>query len=410
MGRRYIPHIAMVALASQQYLAIAFICSAIPVILRGNGASLEFVGLYSTLLIAFTINFLWAPVVDRWSLNRLGLRRSWILLTQIASTTVLGTMAFLNPKTNLVAIFVVSLALATIAATQRIATLGYMAEALDSSERPLGAALLGWGRVVGHVIGGAVCLQLIEIVGWRPALLALALLLAVFAGWVFAIPEPLLCKDRSRSPQRLSIFAILRNNSLWTTAALIAPGVIGIAVAFATVQLRLVDLGFAAADIGWIGALSNVLTYTIVAPLTSAILARMAPQRGLILGCAVLAIGFGTLAIIDRYVGARVSAVASVGIVFAALAVQHVTFTNWFLGLARPGNAGTDVTFLTAAMSAFALLGFAASGFIAARLGYGVTLILPGLGYALSALLAAALLRQSDTAAPGERLMLGRTQ
>ncbi|MGY8683134.1 MFS transporter [Bradyrhizobium sp. UFLA05-153] len=402
MESRFMPHIGMVALASQQYLAIAFIYSAIPVILRGNGASLELVGLYGTAFVAFAVNFLWAPVVDRWSLNRLGLRRSWILVTQVASTTVLATMAFLNPKTDFVPVFLVSLALATIAATQRIATLGYIADTLDSGERPLGAALLGWGRAIGHVIGGAVCLQLIEIFGWRPALLGLTLLVAVFAGWVFAIPEPLLCKGRSRSPQHLSIFAMLRNNDLWTTAAFIAPGVIGIAVAFATVQLRLVDIGFAAADIGWIGALSNVVTYTIIAPLTSAILTRMAPHRGLIWGCAVLAIGFGGLSVIDHYLDVSVSAVASVGMVFAALAVQHVTFTSWFLGLARPGKTGTDVTFLTSVMSAFALVGFAASGFLAARLGYGVTLILPGFGYALSALLAAALLRQSDIAAPGE--------
>ncbi|MGL3104949.1 hypothetical protein [Bradyrhizobium sp. BR 1432] len=252
------------------------------------------------------------------------------------------------------------------------------------------------------MIGGAVCLQLIEIVGWRPALLGLALMLAVFVGWVFAIPEPLLCKDRLRTPRHLSVFAILRNKRLWATSALIAPGVIGIAVAFATVQLRLVDIGFAAADIGWIGALSNVFTYTIIAPLTSAILTRMAPHRGLLWGCAVLAIGFGGLSIIDRYLGVSMSAVASVGMVFAALAVQHVAFTSWFLGLARPGKAGTDVTFLTSAMAAFALVGFAASGFVAARFGYGVALIMPGVGYALSALLAAALLRQSDSAAPGE--------
>lgn len=160
--------------------------------------------------------------MDRWSLNRLGLRRSWILLTQIATTTALALMAFLNPKTDFVPVFFGSLAFATVAATQRIATLGYTAEDLGSGERPLGAALLGWGWVVGHVIGGAVCLQLIEIVGWRPALLGLALLLAVFAGWVFAIPEPLHCMSRVRSPQRPSIFPILLNNGMWTTAALVA--------------------------------------------------------------------------------------------------------------------------------------------------------------------------------------------
>ncbi|MDF0499041.1 MFS transporter [Bradyrhizobium yuanmingense] len=398
MAIRYMPHIGMVALASQQYLAIALIYSAVPVILRANGASLQLVGLYSTAFVAFTVSFLWAPIVDRWSLNRLGLRRSWILLTQVATTTVLAVMALLNPRTDLVPLFLVSLALASVAATQRIATLGYIAEALDPGERPLGATLLGWGRVIGHVIGGAVCLELIESVGWRPTLLGLALLLAVFAGWVFAIPEPLLFKNQSRSPQRQSIF--LRNNGLLTTAALIAPGVAGIALAFAMVQLRLVDLGFAAADIGWIGAISNVLTYTIIAPLTTAILARTTPNHGVIWSCAVMAIGFGAFAIIDRYASDRVSAVASVGIVFAALAVQHVTFTNWFLALARPGKAGTDVTFLTSVMSAFALMGFAASGFITARFGYRVTLILPGLGYALSGLLAAGFIRAANPTPP----------
>ncbi|MET4222663.1 hypothetical protein ABIB00_007902 [Bradyrhizobium sp. LB14.3] len=60
MASRYMPYIGMVALASQQYLAIGLIYSVIPVILRGNGASLELV-VYGTVFFAFTVNFLWAP-------------------------------------------------------------------------------------------------------------------------------------------------------------------------------------------------------------------------------------------------------------------------------------------------------------------------------------------------------------
>ncbi|MGY3146296.1 uncharacterized membrane protein YfbV (UPF0208 family) [Bradyrhizobium sp. USDA 3397] len=61
MAIRYMPHIGMVALASQQYLAIALIYSAVPVILRANGASLQLVGLYSTAFLAFTVNFFGRP-------------------------------------------------------------------------------------------------------------------------------------------------------------------------------------------------------------------------------------------------------------------------------------------------------------------------------------------------------------
>jgi MFS transporter, PAT family, beta-lactamase induction signal transducer AmpG len=409
-GHCHMRFVVIVALACQQYLAIAFIYAAVPVILRANGASLQLVGLFSTVFFAFTVNFLWAPIVDRWSINRLGLRRSWILSTQVASAVAIAVMAILNPTIDFMPVLVVCLVLATLAATQRIATLGYVAEALDDGERPFGAALLGWGGAIGNTIGGAVCLQLIEMVGWRLALFGFSALLLAFAAWVFAIPEP--AKDEARPLGHASIFAILRNESLWATAALIAPGVFGVAVAFAMVQPRLVDLGFAAVDIGWIGALANILTFTIVAPLTSAVVARVAPHRAVIWGCTILAIGFAALASVDRYVGIRASAVASVGIVFAALAVQHVAFTNWFLGLARPGETATDVTFLTSMMSAFALVGFAASGFIATRFGYAVTLILPSLGYAFSALFAAGFmrLRQPAAATGSDQLVIERTQ
>lgn len=409
---RYMRYGVIAALACQQYLAIAFIYAAVPVILRANGASLQLVGLFGTVFLAFAVNFLWAPVVDRWSLNRLGLRRSWILTTQVASAAAIVAMALLNPAIDFAAVLVVCLVLATLAATQRIATLGYAAEALDSGERPFGAALLGWGGAVGNAIGGAVFLQLIEWVGWRQSLLGFAVLLLAFAGWVFFIPEPARREYEASMPRRASILAIMRNESLWTTAVLIAPGVLGVAVAFAMVQPRLVDLGFGAADIGWIGASANILTFTIIAPLTSAIVARLLPHRGVIWCCAILAVGFAALWLIEPYVGSRVGAVAGVGIVFAALAVQHVAFTNWFLGLARPDETATDVTFLTSMMAAFALVGFAASGFIAARFGYGVTLILPGIGYAVSALLAAAFTRsrQPTVATGDEPLAIGRTQ
>ncbi|WP_166302504.1 MFS transporter [Bradyrhizobium sp. 2S1] len=406
-------YFVIVALACQQYLSIAFIYAAVPVILRSNGASLELVGLFSAVFFAFTINFLWAPVVDCCCLNRLGLRRSWILSTRALSAASMAVMAGLNPTADFVPVLMVCLALATLAATQRIATLGYVAEALATAERPFGAALLGWGGAIGNAIGGAVCLQLIEVVGWRPALLGFSLLLLVFAGWILAIPEPTPREDTaSQPPSRLWIRAILRNQSLWTTAGLIAPAVLGVAVAFAMVQPRLVDLGFAAADIGWIGVLANVATFTIIAPLTSAMVARTAPHRAVVWGCTILALSFAGLAFIERYVGTGVSAVASVGIVFAALAVQHVAFTNWFLGLARPGETATDVTFLTSMMSAFALVGFAASGFIATKFGYGTTLILPGVGYALSALFAVATMRfrQNSVEPASDQLLVEHTQ
>lgn len=387
-GRMRFP--VIVVLACQQYLAIALIYAAVPVILRANGAGLELVGLFSTVFFAFTVNFLWAPVVDRRSLGRLGLRRSWILATQAATAIVMAVLALLDPAADFVPVFAVCVALATLAATQRIATLGYVAEALGPAERAFGSALFGWGAAIGNAIGGAACLQLIEAVGWRPALLGFALLLLVFAACIPAIPEPTGRRDDPAvPPSRASVLGMLCSTRLWGTAVMIAPGVFGVAVAFAMVSPRLVDLGFAMSEIGLIGALANIATFTVIAPLTGVAVSRMPPRRGVVLACAVLAACFILLSAGDAAIGNQGGAIAAVGLVFAALAVQHVAFTTWFLALARPGEAATDVTFLTSAMSALAIAGFAASGFIAATFGYGMTLMLAGAGYALTALLVA---------------------
>lgn len=382
--------VVIALLACQQYLAIALIYAAVPVILRANGASLELVGLFSTVFFAFTVNFLWAPLVDRRSLGRLGLRRSWILAMQAGSAMAVAVLAALDPAADFLSVFAVSVALATLAATQRIATLGYVAEVLGAAERPFGTALFGWGAAIGNAIGGAACLQLIDALGWGPALLGFALLLLAFAACILAIPEPARPLSAAAQASRGSVLGMLRSARLWAVAAMIAPAVFGVAVAFAMVTPRLVDLGFAPPDIGLIVALANVATFTVIAPLTGAAMACIAARRGVAIACAILTGGFALLSVGDAVIGDFGGAIAAVGLVFGALAAQHVTFTTWFLALARPGRAATDVTFLTAAMSALALFGFAASGFIAARFGYGMTLMLAGAGYALTALLVAA--------------------
>ncbi|GGC63145.1 MFS transporter [Chelatococcus reniformis] len=380
--------VVVAALSCQQYLAIALIYAAVPVIMRQGGAPLELIGLFGTVFFAFSVNFLWAPLVDRYSLGPLGLRRSWIFAMQLGSAALVALMASRDPDHDYLAILALSLGLATLAATQRIATLGYLAEALDATERPLGTALFGWGGALGNVIGGALCLHLITIVGWQPALLGFAGLLAVFAAAIPLVPEPMGHAGRTAPPTPL--LGIIASARLWRAVAVVSPAVFGIAVAFAMAQPRLVDLQFGAIDIGYIGGTANIATFTIVGPLTAYAVAKVAPGRAVFGACGLLAVGFALLVLTEQGPTASLHAVLSIAAIFSALAIQHVAFTSWFLSLAKPGEAATDVTFLTSMMSAVALLGFAASGVVAQRLGYGSTLLVAALGYFLSGLLALA--------------------
>lgn len=380
-------HIAIFALAFQQYLALALISAVIPVVLRVDGTSLEVVGLFSAAMFAFTINFLWAPLVDRhgpgW-MGRLGLRRSWLLVTQIGSALVVASMGVMNPALHVGGLFVAGVVLALVVATQRIATLGYVADVLAPSERATGAAVMGCGAAIANAGGGAACLALVAALGWQPAVLIFAAGLFILGIALLRLPEP----ARTAPPPSGSTLRIMAGTpELWRVACAVAPAAFGIAMAYAMAMPRLVDAGFEMADVGLLGAVANVLAFLMLAPLAGLVVGQMPPRRAVPGSCLLLFVLLALASGAGEFTGVQVASVSALVVAMGALAIQHVAFTSWFLALARPGHAASDVTFLTAMVAAVALAGFALSGPVAEHLGYGATLLCAAAGYGLSAIL-----------------------
>src|ERR1700751_3540770 len=74
--------------------------------MRDEGTALSAIGFLSWVGLAYSIKFLWAPIVDRVDapgVGRLGRRRGWMVLTQVlvgcglAAIAVLGRSAGLGP-------------------------------------------------------------------------------------------------------------------------------------------------------------------------------------------------------------------------------------------------------------------------------------------------------------------------
>lgn len=375
---------AVLALLScQQYLAIAFLYAAVPAVLRQQGAPLPVIGLFGLVFFAFTVNFLWAPLVDRYPLTRLGRRRSWILLMQGLAAAVTASIALLDPGRQVAALLAASLLLATLAATQRIATLGYAADSLRPAQRAYGAAVMGWGMSVGNALGGAAGLYLIEAIGWRDALLSGAALMALLACLAPLLPEP-----AAHGPGNRAARGAWWQPGMWRAIAIIAPATFGVALAFPMAAPWLVDLGLPLPRVGLVIAAATVLAFSLAGPLAGIGLRRLPAPRAVLASTLLLTPPFGLLAAADGLLATRLWALLSVFAIFAALAVQNVAFNAYFYSLARPGRAATDVTFLAAMMSVAAMAGFGASGFVAAAWGYGATLAAAAAGYGITALLA----------------------
>ena len=154
-----------------------------PVYFRQQGVDLASIGLLSLLGLAWTVKFLWAPLID-WARRH----RGWIAGANLGMAGVMAAFAFGNAASLGLAPWV-WLAIGTftvLSATNDVATDGYTIELLDPREYGLANGLrIGFYRV-GMLFAGVV-LMLSGWVGWTLAYLlggavfalnALAVLLA----------------------------------------------------------------------------------------------------------------------------------------------------------------------------------------------------------------------------------------
>jgi MFS family permease len=84
-------------------MASGFFQTALPAIFRQRGVSLEAIGLFALLYLPFGLSFLWAPLVDRYYIPRVGRRRSWMLGCQLVSGAALLVAASAPPETRMTA-------------------------------------------------------------------------------------------------------------------------------------------------------------------------------------------------------------------------------------------------------------------------------------------------------------------
>src|SRR5207244_6520256 len=151
--------------------------------LRDAGTTLTAIGFLSWVGLAYSLKFLWAPVVDRVDapgFGWLGRRRGWMLLSQLLVAIALFGIAATGLKAGLAALGILALIVAFSSSTQDIVVDAWRIEAAaDSDELGLLSAAYQLGYRLAVLVTEALVLISANHLGWRLSYAEMALLMGI---------------------------------------------------------------------------------------------------------------------------------------------------------------------------------------------------------------------------------------
>ena len=208
--------LAMLLLGFSSGLPLYLVGNTMGYWMRENGSELSAIGFLSWVGLAYSLKFLWAPVIDKTDVpvlgRLLGHRRGWMVLSQLVVAAALAGMAIVQPTGGLVVFGALALVAAFSSATQDIVIDAWRIEIADSKEE---LGLLTSGTQIGYrtalLVTDALILILATYIGWSPSYWVMAALMGVgLLTALFLAREP----KASQAPE------VTRHAPLWTVSGM----------------------------------------------------------------------------------------------------------------------------------------------------------------------------------------------
>ncbi|MFV0385443.1 MFS transporter [Paracoccus sp. (in: a-proteobacteria)] len=371
--------VALSGLYLAQSVPLYLVAAALPPILRARGVDLAVIGALGALLAPWVLKAAWAPVIDRLARHpRIG-RKGVVLTCQVITLGCIVILSKLDPVTDAVRFFPILMTMSLGSATQDIAADGWAVEHLPPAQQAFGNALQAGAVAFGVLIGGSGTLLLVDWLGWRTTLLAIAALSAAFALPFLRMPE---ARGRRALPADYgrATFGHFLSQPM-------AGGMLAFAFFFrmpeglvkALEQPFLVDQGFSLAQVGLISGGSAALVGLFGAASAAAIIGRIGLAPFFVLLIAGRTLTFAAFFFAATMGIGTAPLVALSGIDTFLRYVEMVGLFTAFMRFSSLTQAGTDFTLLTGINLLMYMLGSMIAGAMASALGYGPVFALAAL-------------------------------
>jgi MFS transporter, PAT family, beta-lactamase induction signal transducer AmpG len=162
--------------------------------LSEGGVSLAVIGLTANIGLAYSLKFLWAPVLDNapppGPLRRLGRRRGWLAAIQPALAAAAALLALSDPAHLPFAALALAALVAFFSASQDIVVDAWRIEVFPSHRQGAAMAAYIWGYRIALLIATTGVISAVGVVGWHAALLGVAVLIGLGVVVTLLAPEP----------------------------------------------------------------------------------------------------------------------------------------------------------------------------------------------------------------------------
>lgn len=271
---------------------MGFACG-VPLLLTGSvlqawmseeGVDLSVIGLFALVGLPYTLKFLWAPVLDRFTLPFLGRRRGWLLLAQLALMAALVWLGYSNPANNPWLLAAVAFLVTFFSASQDIVVDAYRREDLADEELGLGSSLYVNGYRVGMLLAGGGGLILADFISFREVYLLMALSLSAGLIGTLLAREPAVAQGTPKTLRDAVLLPFVEYFSrpgAWLILLFILFYKVGDTMAAAMTTPFYLDMGFSKSEIGTVVKLFGFWATIIGGLLGGVMMLRLGINRSL---------------------------------------------------------------------------------------------------------------------------------
>ena len=341
--------------------------------MKEEGVDLAVIGMMALVGIPYTLKFLWAPIVDRFTLPFLGRRRGWLLVAQVALIFAISGLGFTDPANNPWMVAFAAFLVTFFSASQDIVVDAYRREDFPDEELGLASSLYINGYRVGMLLASGGGLIMADHMPFSFVYLIMAACMLPGLLTTLLAHEPKITHGTPKSMREAVVDPLVeyfsRQGALWILAFILFYK-IGDTMASAMTTPFYLDIGFSKTEIGTVVKLFGFWATMAGALVGGVLMLRLGINRSLWIFGFLQAISTACFAILAR-IGYSVAVLSGV-IAFENLSsgMGTAAYAAFMASITNRKFTATQYALLTSLMGIPRVLAAAPTGFFAKNLGW----------------------------------------